>query len=54
VADTGAGIDVIVAKSRTDQLLDEIGFLVGAARGCNAANGILAVFGLNTLEPEAA
>ena len=38
MADAGAGIDVVVAEAGADQLLDEVGFLVGAARGGDAAD----------------
>ena len=31
MADAGAGIDVVVAEAAADQLLHQIGFLIGAA-----------------------
>jgi hypothetical protein len=37
VADAGAGIDIVVAEARAHQLLDQIGFLVGAAARGDAA-----------------
>ena len=50
VADAGAGIDVVVAETRADQLLHQIGFFIGAARGGDATNCIAAMFSLNALE----
>ena len=50
MADAGAGIDVVVAEGGANELLDEVGFLVGAARRGDAAHGILAVLGLDSLE----
>ena len=38
VADAGAGIDIVVAEAGADQLLDEEGLLVGAARRGDAAD----------------
>ena len=51
MADPGAGIDIVGAEGRPDHLLDDIDFLVGAARGGNAADGALAVFCLHILQP---
>ena len=50
MADAGAGIDVVVAEAAADQLLDEIGLLVGAARRGDAADRQPAVLGLQALE----
>src|SRR5438874_1623478 len=50
MADPGAGVDVVVAEAGADQLLHQIGFLVGAAGRGNAADRIAAVFGLDPLE----
>ena len=50
MADPGAGIDVVVGEGGADQLLHQIGFLVGAARGRDAADGEAAVLGLDALE----
>src|SRR3546814_15694221 len=38
VADACAGIDIVVAKTLPDQLLNEEGLLVGAARRCDSAD----------------
>src|SRR5690606_36969180 len=43
VADTGAGVDIVVAEAGADQLLDEVGFLVRAARRGDPADGVPAV-----------
>jgi hypothetical protein len=40
VADAGAGIDVVVAEGGAHQLLHQIGFFVGAARGGDAADRV--------------
>ena len=45
-----AGVGVVVAESGTNHLLDDVDFLVGAARGRDATDGVLAVFGLDGLE----
>ena len=50
VADAGAGVDVVVAEAGADQLLDEEGLLVGAARRGDAANRVLAVLDLDASE----
>ena len=50
VADAGAGVDVIVAEALPDQLLDEVGLLVGAARRGDAADRALAVLVLDAAE----
>src|SRR5580700_8117041 len=50
MADPRAGIDVVVAERRADQLLNQEGFLVGAARRGDAADRVLAVFRLDALE----
>ena len=50
VADARAGIDVVVAEAGADQLLHQIGFFVGAARGGDAADGVAAVLRLDALE----
>src|SRR5437868_8630254 len=50
MTDAGAGIDVVVAKAGTDQLLHQIGFLVGTARRGDAADSIAAIFLLNAPE----
>ena len=47
MANTGAGIDIIIAESCTYEFLYQVGFLITTARGCNATNTIPAVFGLN-------
>src|SRR5215475_3172189 len=50
VADARAGIDVIIAETGPNQLLDEERLLIGAARRRDAADRVLAVFRLDTLE----
>ena len=50
VADAGAGVHVVVAEAAADQLLDEVGFFGRAARGGQAAQGVLAVLLLDALE----
>src|SRR5205085_1597572 len=50
VADAGTGVDVVVAEGRAHQLLHEVGLLVGAARGGDAADRIAAVLRLQALE----
>jgi hypothetical protein len=49
MAHARAGIDVVVAESCTDQLLHQERLFIGAARRRNAADGILAVLGLDAL-----
>src|SRR6185369_853412 len=49
-ADPGAGIDVVVAEGGTDQLLNEIGLFVGAARRGDAADRTPAILRLKPLE----
>ena len=49
MADAGAGVDVVVAESRTYQLLDEVDLFVGATRGRDGTDGLAAVLGLNAL-----
>ena len=44
MAHTSAGVDVVDAKGRTGQLLDQIGLLVGAARGGDRADRFGPVF----------
>ena len=46
MADPGAGVGVVVAKYRTRQLLDQIGFFVRAARRGDDADAVAAVIGL--------
>jgi hypothetical protein len=50
MADAGAGIDIVVAEAAAHQLLHQIGLLVRAARGGDAADGEPAVFLLQALE----
>ena len=50
MANARARVDVVVAETRAHELLYEIGLLVRAARGSDAADGVAAVFGLNALE----
>ena len=50
VADAGAGIDIVVAEARADQLLHEERLLVGAARGGDAPDRTLAMRGLDAFE----
>src|SRR6185437_11319585 len=50
VADAGAGVDIVVAEARTDQLLHQIGLFIGATGGGDAADGVAAVFLLDALE----
>ena len=50
VAHAGAGVDVVVAEAGAHQFLHEIGLLVGAARGGDAADGVAAVLGLDALQ----
>ena len=49
VADTRAGIDVVVAEAGANQLLDEIGFLVAAAGRGDATDRVAAVLRLDSL-----
>ena len=50
VADAGAGVDVVGAEGGADQLLHEVGFLVGAAARRDAADRIAAVGRLDAAE----
>ena len=50
MADARAGVDVVVAERGADQLLHQKRFLVGAARGRDAADRTAAVFLLDALE----
>ena len=50
MADARAGVDVVVAEAGAHELLHEVGFLVRAARGGDAADGVAAVLGLDALE----
>ena len=50
MADARAGVDIVVAEAGADQLLDEIGLFIGAARRGDAADRALAIFGLDALE----
>ena len=50
VAYARAGVDVVVAEGCAHQLLHQVGFLVGAARRRDAADGVAAVLGLDALE----
>src|ERR1700729_3053708 len=43
MADASAGIDVVVAEAGTHQLLHEVSFFIGAARGRDAADRMLAI-----------
>ena len=50
MAHARAGVDVVVAEAGAHQLLHEVGLLVGAARGGDAADGVAAVLRLDALE----
>ena len=50
MANAGAGVDVVVAERCTYELLYQIDFFVGTARGGDAADGIFAVLGLDAAE----
>ena len=50
MADTRAGIDIVVAEALAHQLLHQVGLLVGAARGGDAADRAAAVLMLQPLE----
>ena len=50
MADARAGIDVVVAEAGADELLHQERLFIGAARRGDAADGILAVLGLDALE----
>ena len=50
MAHARAGVDVVVAEAGAHELLHEVGLLVGAARGGDAADGVAAVLGLNALQ----
>ena len=47
MADPGTGIHIIVAKSGPDHLLHQEGFFIGAARGRDAADAVIAIFALD-------
>ena len=49
MADAGAGVDVVVAESRTHQLLDEVDLFVGATRGRDGADRFAAELRLDAL-----
>ncbi len=51
VADAGTGIDIVVAEAGADQLLNQVGFFVGAAGRRDATDGVTAVLLLDALEP---
>ena len=48
VADTRAGVHIVVAKDRSYQFLDQIGFLIRAARRCDAADRTDSVLALDS------
>src|SRR5688572_24421934 len=50
MADARAGVDVVGAKGRAHQLLDQEGLFVGAAGRRDAADGVATVLGLDALE----
>src|SRR5690606_27238390 len=50
MTDAGACVDVVGAECGPHQFLYQIGFFVGAARGCQTADRVAAVLGLNSLE----
>src|SRR4029453_16429215 len=50
MADARAGVDVVREQCRAHQLLDEVGLLVRAARGGDAADGVAAVLLLDATE----
>ncbi len=50
VADAGASVDVVVAEGGANHALHDVDFLVGRARGRDAADGALAVLCLHRLE----
>ncbi len=50
MADAGAGVDVVGQERSAHQLLDEVGLLVGAARGGDAAHRVAAVLLLDAAE----
>src|SRR5690606_29467882 len=50
MADAGAGVDIVVAKTLTHQLLHQIGLFIGATRRGDAADGALAILVLQTAE----
>ena len=50
MADPGAGINIVVAKTGADEFLDEVGLFIGAARRGDATDRVLAVFCLDAFE----
>ena len=50
MADPRASIDIVVAETGADKFLDEVGLLIGAARGGDGAHRVLAVFRLDAFE----
>jgi hypothetical protein len=54
MADPGAGVDIVVAKTGADQLLHQVGFFVGATRGGDATDSVAAILPLNAAEFAAA
>ena len=50
MANAGAGIDVVVAEGRSDEFLDQIRLLIGAARRGDATDRAAAVFFLDAPE----
>src|SRR3954453_20371841 len=51
VAQARAGVDVVRAEARADELLEEVGLLVGALRRAEARDRPRAVLVVNALEP---
>ncbi len=45
-----AGVDVVVAEAGTHEFLDQVGFLVRAAGGGDAADGVASILGLDSLQ----
>src|SRR5262249_35084807 len=50
MADARAGVDIVVAEGSADHLLNEVRFLIRAARGGDTSNAAAAIFGLDALE----
>ena len=50
MTDAGTRIDIVVTEGRPDQLLNDVGFLVGAATRGQTAHRVFAVLRLNSLE----
>jgi hypothetical protein len=44
MADPGAGINIVVAKTGADKFLDEVSLFIGAARRGDVTDRVLAVF----------